>query len=345
MQKTPTMDDVARAARCSRSAVSLALRSDPSIPESTRKRITAIAEKLGYRTHPLVSALMRMHRRNHPLGKGGIVIAYLSSHKSDDDWRKQAAFRGIYDGVLKGAEDLGFKITEFNLAASGMSPARMHAILSARNIRGIIVGPLPHGDTNMDFDFSSYAVVGLGISVHTPIIERVANDHMQSAALIVERCAALGYRRIGLALSRETSARLEHRWFAGYQLAVALHTPDTRIPTLMTEQTDGLIPALPAWIKKCKPDMVILDNPYPRFLRQIPREIGVASLSLGRPDDEVSGIFQNYELIGRCAVEHAASKLYTNSLGTLNEPHLHLVAGTWVRGMTAPGPAIRRPAA
>ena len=55
-----SMQQVAVHAGVSRSAVSLALQHHPSIPASTRERIRAAAQELGYRPNPLVTALMRV---------------------------------------------------------------------------------------------------------------------------------------------------------------------------------------------------------------------------------------------------------------------------------------------
>jgi transcriptional regulator with XRE-family HTH domain len=58
MSKSVSMADVAKAARVSKNAVSLALRGDPQISESTRRRIEEAAKKLGYRRNPVVGELM-----------------------------------------------------------------------------------------------------------------------------------------------------------------------------------------------------------------------------------------------------------------------------------------------
>ena len=69
MTPKPIMEDVARAVGYSRATVSLALRGDASIPEKTRQRIAKVAEKLGYRTNPLVSALMSLQRQRRYAGR------------------------------------------------------------------------------------------------------------------------------------------------------------------------------------------------------------------------------------------------------------------------------------
>ena len=59
-----TMADLAREVRLSRNAVSLALRADPSIPETTRQRVRAAADRMGYRVNPTISQLMSELRKS-----------------------------------------------------------------------------------------------------------------------------------------------------------------------------------------------------------------------------------------------------------------------------------------
>lgn len=342
MKPKPIMEDVARASGYSRATVSLALRGDPSIPEKTRQKITGIAEKMGYRTNPLVSALMSLQRQRRSM-QGATTIGYVTSHPRGDSWRKLSFYLSMFSGASERLAEIGCRLEEFSLRSEGMTPSRMLQILGTRSIHAVIVAPLPHGETHVELDFSQLAVVGLGMSVHTPKIECVANDHFQSAALAVERCVALGYRRIGFVLSQESSRRLDHRWLGGYRFAIEHHGLEIRVPPLMTERQEELPDALPGWLRANRPDVVILGNAEYELQEKLPLDTGMVSLGVDRQDGLLSGIYQNYSLLGRVAAEHALAKLHTNNFGPLAEAHLHLVAGTWVDGETAPGPRRRRP--
>lgn len=61
------MEDVARAAGVHQTTVSRALRNDRRLPEQTRQRIRKLAERLGYRPHPLLTALGVNLRRGRPI--------------------------------------------------------------------------------------------------------------------------------------------------------------------------------------------------------------------------------------------------------------------------------------
>lgn len=343
MKPKPTMEDVANAIGCSRATVSLALRASPTIPEKTRSRVIEAARQLGYRTNPLISALMTLQRQRRPVMAATTSVAYLTLTPPSDPWRKRDFYLSMFNGATERLAEMGCRLEEFGLRAHGMTPTRMREIWRTRNIHAAIIAPLPRGETRVDFDFSDIAVVGLGMSVNAPVIERIANDHFQSSSLAVQRCAELGYRRIGFVLSQESSRRLDHRWLGGYRFAIDQYGPVDRVPPLMTELQSELPAAITGWLHTHRPDVVILGNAEPELKARIPSTVGMVSLGVDRRDGPVTGIYQNYSLLGRAAAEHALAKLHTNSFGPLEEAHVHLVAGAWAPGTTAPGPGRRRP--
>ncbi|HKB91149.1 MAG TPA: LacI family DNA-binding transcriptional regulator, partial [Opitutaceae bacterium] len=88
----PNLRTIARKAGVSHTAVSLALRNDPSVSVATRTRIQKLANDLGYKPNALVSALMRQVQ-----SKSRIVaqetIAYLSADRTADRWKRDPAFQ------------------------------------------------------------------------------------------------------------------------------------------------------------------------------------------------------------------------------------------------------------
>jgi hypothetical protein len=92
------MRDVARLAGVARSTVPLALRNDRSIPPATRRRIFAAAQQLGYRTNPLVSALMTaLHARRTT--DRHTVLAYVTSDPEFAPWRTYQMSIAIHEGA------------------------------------------------------------------------------------------------------------------------------------------------------------------------------------------------------------------------------------------------------
>src|SRR5688572_18121441 len=139
-RKMPTMEDVARAAGCHASTVSLALRGDLRIPVETRERVAAAAERLGYRVTPMIAAWVSARRAGRPMARR-VPLAYLTCHPGDFRWKADAHFRSIYDGADSRAERYGFALTEFCLSDYPSDLSRLNQVLITRNVQGIIIGP------------------------------------------------------------------------------------------------------------------------------------------------------------------------------------------------------------
>lgn len=340
--KCPTMQDVADACGYSRATVSLALRGDRLIPESTRLKVEEVANRLGYRTNPMVASLMSLHRRRRPVAGLRTTIAYLNTFPPGHSGRNYVPYRRMFEGARERAREVDCQLEEFELAAPGMTPGRMRNILRARGIHGVIVGPLPGAAVTLDFDFTDFVAVGLGMSLVSPLIERVANDHFQSAALAVRKCVELGYRRIGFAIGRDTSSRLEHRWLGGFRSEMDQHPELATLPPLLPEFAAQVPAALPAWVKKNRPDVVILGNVEPAAQAAMPKNVGLVLVGVDSEQSTQAGIFQNFTLLGRSVAERVFTLLHNNSFGALKQPVVHLVGGVWVPGKTAPGPGKKR---
>lgn len=336
------MKDVAIAAGVARSTVSLALRNDPSIPATTRSRIFAAAEQLGYKTNPLVSALMAsLHARRTQ--QRHTVLAYVTTDPEFAPWRSYRMFIEMHEGAANRAADLGYRLEEFALRAPGMTPRRFVQMLQARGILGLLIAPLPHGERSLELDLAGFAVAGIDMSVASPSIERVSNDHFQSARLAIQECQALGYRRIGFILSREVNERLENRWLAACHLAQAELPAARRVEPLLPPGTDDILGAIPDWYAREKPDVVIMGELNPHGHYPLPSKVGLVSLSLEEPSlGRVAGIFQDNRRMGAIAIEHLVARLERCEFGVEDRGRVHMVSGRWVAGPTAPGRGVER---
>ena len=336
------MREVAAKAGVSRSAVSLALQQHPSIPASTRVRVEAAAAALGYRKNPLIAALMRLRRSPRKTESIQASLAFLTTDLPHDRWRDGVTTRNFFAAAGARAVERGYRLEEFTLSAPNMRPERLSELLRARGIHGALVAPLPGHQTSVDFDFSELAVVGLGTSVSQPAIDRIADDHFYAAKLAYEECHALGYRRIGLALTASISRRLEHRWWSGYLVAqqqLATHAP---LPALMPETRDEIPPLLSGWIARHRLDAVIFALRDESRMGCAPAHVGLVSLSVHQLDGKVAGIRQEEAGVGAGAVDLLVEKLNRWDTGPAALPKLQLVRGRWTAGASAPGAGRNR---
>ena len=85
--KRVTLSDIAVKAEVHVTTVSLALRNHPRLPETTRRRIQALAKKMGYAPDPFLRALVAyrggvIERRNTP------TLAYVTNWTTRWGWKK-----------------------------------------------------------------------------------------------------------------------------------------------------------------------------------------------------------------------------------------------------------------
>lgn len=337
-----TMAEIAARTGVSRAKVSLVLRHLTGGSPELRTRILSAMTDLGYHRDPLHAALLTL-RRTHATRPKHTTIAYLTSSTPDVSWRKFLSHRQMFDGALARAQEIGYTLEEFSLT-SRMSASRLKSILLSRTIHAIVVAPVPDGCGRLEFDFDAFASVGLGFSFGWPPIERVSNDHFQSIVLAMNECRRAGYRRIGLTVSRAVSERLGNRWLAGYLLCQSELRAKQRLTPLMPERIGNLAAAVPGWLKRQRPDVVIYgDYEAGELLAQaVHREVGLVNLHLRDTDGTESGIYQASEEVGARAIDAVVSQLHHNVRGLVPYPSQHLIPGRWVAGQTTPGPGCPR---
>ena len=337
-----SMRDVAAIAGVSCSAVSLALRHHPSIPAATRERVQKAAALIGYRKNALVAALMRHRRSPRKTDAVQSSLAFLTSDVPSDRWRDAGTHRNFFAAAAERAAERGYSLEEFSLSAPAMRPGRVSELLRARGIHGVLVAPLPGQQTSLDFEFSDFAVVGLGTSLGHPPIDRIADDHFYAAKLAYEKSQALGYRRIGLALNASVSQRLEHRWWSGYLVAQQQTPNRSSIPALMPKTRDEIPLLLNAWISRYRLDAVIFALRDETKMGCAPPHVGLVSLSVREANREVAGIKQDEKAVGAGAVDLLVEKLNRWEIGPAVQPKLQLIRGQWTEGHSAPGAGRNR---
>ena len=206
-----TMQQIADAAGVSRMAVSLALRNSPKISAATAERIRKIADECGYRPNPLVSALMTQLRHAKQV-KRPSIMAYVTAYPTADGWKRPGPFLDFFAGATKRAAALGYDLEEWWLRKPGMTEQRFSDILYTRNIHGLLIAPLPPGGGSVDLTWSRFASSTIGHSVTGPNMHRASNDQYATITLALRELTKLGYRRIGLAIPKESDERVKHNW-------------------------------------------------------------------------------------------------------------------------------------
>lgn len=336
------MKHVAQAAGVSVMTVSLAMRHDPSIPATTRERVLGIAARLGYRRNPLVSVLMAGLRGWHPRGRDAHVVAYVESFPANATRQQAATLARFRTGAKECAEKHGYRLQVFRLGEDGLSEVRLEQMLGARGIRGVVFAPMPTLGSALLQPWKSHALATVGFSLAHPSLHRAVNHQIHSIRLAIAELLAVGYRRIGLVVSRHEDGRVERNWLSSILLVQHENAGTERgFPLFFEEKIERR--ALLAWQRKERPEVILTTEPnVPVMLARAggrgSERVGFAHMHLTRDLIGYSGIDQNNEQVGAAAVDLVVEQLHGNSFGIPQNPKTVLIEGRWVPGTTAPGP-------
>jgi LacI family transcriptional regulator len=337
-ERPVTMQMIADEAGVSRMAVSLALRNSPKISAETRRRIHEIAQHLGYRPNPLVSALMTQLRDIRKVPRP-TSLAYVTAHPTADGWRLPGPFVDFFEGAKSRATALGYTLEEWWARKPGLTGLRFSDILFNRNIHGLLIAPLPEGGSTLAIDWPRFATGTIAFSLASPAIHRASNDQYQSIDAALRELTRLGYRQVGLAITREQDFRVQRKWSAGYLVYQQGIAPERCVPSLLSGQ--DFRKEFIEWFQQHRPQAVLSQDPrVPDYLSDlgvsVPSDVGFAHLALTEADRGFAGINQNSRLVGASAIDLVDAQLRRNERGIPAAPKTVLIQGRWV-----PGPTVR----
>jgi len=348
-KERPTMQDVADEAGVSCMTVSLALRNHPSLPERTRLRIQELAEKMGYRPNPLVSAFVATRRSGRKGGRS-LPLAFVTSLPTADAWRSNSTYLRYFKGATERAQQLGCQLEHYWFDEASMSPERMSDILYHRGINGIIIAPIAQAGGSLSLNWERFSSVALGYSMAEPRVHRACNHQFHTMLQALRYLHELGYRRIGLATNLIDDKRVDHNWIAPYLYYTQQVMGVSPLPFLMEEAWREA--AFMKWFQKTKPEVVVTTQGSVRdwLLEagvEIPRDVGLFLLDCWEGFSGVSCVDQNSELVGSAAMDLLMGQLYRNERGIPDNPKVVLVEGALREGETVqrqdPGTLARSP--
>ena len=356
-----TQTDIARVAGVHNTTVSLALRNCPSIPESTRQKIRAIADELGYYPDPTLQALVAYRKGRTPRQQREI-IAYITNDPTRSGWRNVPALADSFAGAERKAAALGYQLEHFWLGEPGMTPRRLCSMLYHRNITGALLAVASDAFVDLSaIDWPRLSIVKIGSAPSFPELHRVTDDHSGMVRVAIRRALAAGYKRVGLVTSSWWDRATDQACSAGF-LAEQRHMPENdRIPLLTLSNNRGTwspefaaeresadTTALGRWFDQHQPEVVLSFSPHVfRQLRQIdlsvPRDVGYIDLCLECFDGAVAGFRQNSDTTGEVAVATLVAQLQQNLVGVPAVATTTLVGATWIQGASLPAVRVTEP--
>ncbi|MEM6820363.1 MAG: LacI family DNA-binding transcriptional regulator [Verrucomicrobiota bacterium] len=340
-----TLRDIAKKGGVSATTVSLALRDHPSIPDNTRRRLKALAEKMGYRPDPLLSALSNLKTGKHR-GDHHSLLVFVSDMPKDHWTNKPGGpIYTEFSATANRGKELGYAVEYFCLQE--FSQKRLNSILEARGVRGLIVGALQHEHRHLKFDWDRLVAVTLTHGLAHPSIPFVTHNNFKAVSTAWNKLRHLGYLRIGLLLSRFASSQAGHEWQAA-QLLMQQHpaVQDHIVPSLI--QPEFTTREILNWIEDYQIEVILtIDGQVREKLKEgrykIPKDIGFVHLDvLPIHNPDYSGIYQNRDLIGSSAVDLIHLMLQRGEVASNCNRRGITIEGSWHEGKTTLKPRSDR---
>lgn len=339
MTQRVTLRDIGKAAGVHHTTVSLALRNHSSLPEATRLRIRAIADELGYRPDPVLSALnayKTSRKREVATAKIAVVtnIPDLGDPSFEGDY-----FSRTIEGARSKAISHGYDLDLFNMAEQSLSSQRLESVLRTRSIQGVILAYFRDNES-IEFDWDAFSAIKIEDLPQGQKLNVVCSSQLQAAELALTKLKEKGYRRVAAVLNTATDSRLGHYYSAGFKAYNDIFEPEDRIAPLYFDDYEELEAKFPEFLRVARPDAIVSDwneavIELARGLgHRVPEDIGFASLSLHSRMAGVSGVLPAYDKVGELAVDFVAQMLRTNERGLPSKPFHAFVDGAWLDGET-----------
>lgn len=336
------MLDVARAAGVSKNTVSLALRNSPQIPESTRKRIMRLAEKLGYAKNPTVSHLMAQLRSGSSTGHKA-TLALINGNDDPNAFTTHPTIPNYVEGCQRRAALSGYTLDKFWLHDPSLDGEKLNKILHARNIRGaVIIGlmntnRLPERFAPM---FEQHPCVVTGVRTRDPVLSFACTDHHMLTLRAVEQALRMGYQRPALVLDGVIDHLVEGRFTSGVMIAQQELPPARRLKPFYQVTEARQHPELfQRWYEKEKPDVILtLYHVVKQWVQdmglKVPDDVALIQLEWRQDHASWAGMNQHNDVVGEAAIEMLISMIHSNQVGVPEFPQATLVGSTWVSGDT-----------
>lgn len=332
----PTLEAIAALAGVSAMTVSRALNGGRGVSSATRRRLQALAKRLGYRRDTLAALLASKRSERRVAFREYIALVISHQH---DEVKQSWTFSGFISGVEARAAELGYYVCPLWILDPAMTARRFADFLHTRNIRGGVIIPenfrtLPPRHQRA---MRNLAWAAMGGVPRDPGYHFACNDHFATAARATNRVVSLGYRRPGFAILRRIDERGDRRFRGGFQSVQSELPTKERVPVCQISEFEP--GPFVAWYRRYKPDVIITHNRRiavadwlaPLGLR-VPRDLGWVSLDVQPGDHQVAGIDQRSAIIGAAALDLVHGQLQRGEYG---EPAVQkgvLIEGVWQDG-------------
>ncbi len=335
------LTDVARLAGVSMATASMALRAQGTIALKTRDLVRKVAEEIGYRPN-LAASMLARHKQEGVLPN--VPVALIGMGVKD---RYAFPAQEFVRRFTEHATQRGFLVEEPEPAAYP-SISKLLRVLYYRGVRGITLSHSFDTSQLTKQDVRPFSFLFHGQPLEEHRFHRVSTEVFESTRFLWETVWARGYRRIGAALYRHPQDIQDDfaREAAVVNCQIRYNAP--RVP-IYTGSLNG--EELIAWAKETRPDAILgfsIGQYY--TLRdagfKIPEEIGFVCLHVSDNDASITGLYEDFDELGRITVSQLDSMIRHNETGFPARPHELLVSPVFEEGRTLPHrPGVKEPRA
>ena len=340
MRSRPSIRDIATRLGVSHTTVSLSLRNSHRITPTMRRKVHQAAREMGYRADATVSTLMAKLRsiRTKSVQE---TIGFLTAWPTRKGWKDAPNHARFFEGAKRRAGTLGYTLSELWLTEPDMTSRGMTRVLRARGIRGLILHSLPSAGGQLDLEWKHFACVTKGLTVLHPPVHRVVSSHYEDMHLVLTELERRRYKRFGLVLSEELSARVDRAWLASFLVHQNDIPPECRVPALITPAVAGE-ESFVNWFTTHRPDSIMFsERPIPQWIEnlklRVPQDVGLVHLDWSQEVAPLAGLDSDAEVVGEAAVDLLVGQLQANEFGIPKHEKIIAVRGHWV-----PGASVRR---
>ncbi len=335
MKGRVSIRDLAKTAGVSRTTVSLALRDSHKISLAVRKRIQELAERSNYRSHPIVSALMRQIRVKRRV-QYEEVIAFISSDPTPEGWKAWGWTVEMWGGASAEANRLGFRLESFWAGPAAANSRQLANTLYHRGIRGLVFAPMPWPHPVFSMPWEKFVSVACTASTGIKELPVVRSNHNRGMIQLLNKLGELGAKSIGIVITEEDDLRIERAWSSGvgsFCLDKARNAAH-----LLRLQNYGQFKEFASWYQRVRPDVVVtLREEVCSFLKKLDLRPGVdvawASLNVGRAAlGTTAGFYQDPAYLGARAVQFISNAICDQTFGLPEHAESVVVDGRFVGG-------------
>ena len=337
-ERRVTQKDIAQAADLSIAAVSMALKGNRALPQSTINRVKQIADRLGYVPDPALSALAAHRNQTRP--RSAFSIVALVNHDIDDeDWKNTPSAQALLTAANERAKELGYNIQSFNTASENLSSNRLSQILHTRGIRGLLLSPSAKVSTDSDL-WEKFTAVSILEEQPLSTLHYVATHQNNDMALCWSKLLESGRRRIGLAIDHRIAGENVTQWEAAHFFGRHSHCipQEDEVPSLKLDET-GTSENLRQWLRTYRPEAIITNKPglwtkLQTLGYSLPNDMAYVSLNTEDDAPHISGIKRESKILGRLAIDSLNALLQRNQSGPNPTSVGSLVNSAWQEGQT-----------